>query len=189
MLLIVAGIYLPSATTVDNKYSTFLFNIYGISIALFILDLLNKGLRLQIIVDFPKDTISLLRYLSFKYKMLAIIIYIPLLFVMNIFFSIELFNLTTFYICIIYLSLSYYLIFCLYFGKRTNLSIIDALVLSFILLITLAILNIILYLIKVWIIIPILAIAILFNLIFLNKISLIIAPVIYEILENSNESD
>lgn len=189
ILLIISGIYFPSFSTLNGKYLPLIFNIYGISIVIFMLDLLNKGIRLQIIVDFPKDTLFILRYLSFKFQMIALIIYTVLLCVMKIFFSVDLFHLIPFYISTVYLLLSYYFLICLYSGKRTNINLIDVLVLAFILLFALAIFKILFFLIEIWIILPVLAIAILFNLFFIKIISQIIAPIIFDILENSNESN
>lgn len=189
IILIITGIYFPSFSTLNGNYLPLMFSIYGVSAIIFMLDLLNKGIRLQIIVDFPKDTIFFLRYLSFKFQILAFIIYTVLLCVMKILFSVDLIHLIPFYISIVYLSLGYYFLICLSFWKRTNLNFIDVLVLSLILLFTLAVFKIIFYIIGIWIILPVLALAILFNLFFISQINQIIAPIIFDILENSNESN
>lgn len=189
MIFIFTGIYFPSFSTMNEKYLPLILNIYGICIVFSLLDLLNKGIHLQIIIDFPKDTIFFLQYLSFKFQFLALIIFPLLLCVMKIFFSVNLFHLISFYITVVYLSLGYYYFICLYYGKRTNLSFIDVLSLSFILLFALAGFKILFYLIEFWIVLPILSIVFLFNLLIIKKISQIIAPIIFDILENHHEGN
>ncbi len=189
IMVIVTGIYFPSFSTLNNKYFILIFNIYGLSFLFFLLGLLNKGIWLQIIVDFPTDTFFFLRYLSFKFQTFALIVYSIFLWLMKIFFNVDLFRLIPFYIFAVYLALSYFFLICLYFGRRTNFGVIDALVLLFILLFALAIFNILFYVIELWLILPIFAIAIFFNLFFVKSITKILSPIVFDILESSNESN
>jgi len=108
---------------------------------------------------------------------------------MEIFFSVDLLRLIPFYIFAVYLALSYYFLICLYFGRRTNFGVFDALILLFILLLAFTIFNILFYIIELWIILPILVIAIFFNLFFVKSIAKIISPLVFDILESSNESN
>lgn len=189
IMVIVTGIYFPSFSTLNNKYFILIFNIYGLSFLFFLLSLLIRGIRLQIIVDFPTDTFFFLRYLSFKFQTLALIVYSIFLYLMEIFFSVDLLRLIPFYIFAVYLALSYYFLICLYFGRRTNFGVFDALILLFILLLAFTVFNILFYIIELWIILPILVIAIFFNLFFVKSIAKIISPLVFDILESSNESN
>ena len=64
IIVVISVIYIPSLMTMHNTEISFFSNIYGIIVAVTLLDILSKGIKLNIIIDFPKDSKFYLLYLS-----------------------------------------------------------------------------------------------------------------------------
>ncbi len=185
--LIFAGNYMLDSTMYNN-WDLRIFDMWIIFILLLLIDLLSKGVTINIFSNFPVETYFFLKYLQTKFLVLTSIVFFIYILFLKIFMNVNIFLLIPFYILVIYFSLSYYFIVCLYLTKTTKTGLIQTLVLILLLIILYLFYNFLFSFFGYFIGIPIIFISIVFNY-FIKYFAKILSPFLYKILESSNASN
>ena len=166
------------------------FFIYGITTVVLtsLIELLNKGITLNLFISFPERIEKFLGYLFLKFFTLSFITGLIAYGIYSVFSEINFILFSIFIICFSYSIVVYYIIFLILIFKKLQPEFIEiALCILFVLFIQ-AVVFLLYYLISYFFVIPIVFIILFIHFIWIPAISDLVSKVSYQILENENDS-